>query len=476
MEEGPVAEFRVLIVDDEAAQREMAGGFLRKQGFDVALAAGGPEALEVLRREPVGLLLTDYRMPGMSGLELVAEARRLNPELPVVVMTAYGSIENAVAAMKAGAYDYLTKPIHLEALLHLVRKAHERERLLVENRELKERLHGRYRLEGIVAESGKMQEALSIVHRVAPSTATVLIRGESGTGKELIAQAIHYQSPRAEGPLVKVNCAALPETLLESELFGHVRGAFTGAVADKPGRFEAAHGGTVFLDEIGDVSPAVQAKLLRVLQEKEFERVGSNRPVKVDVRVVAATNQDLDAAVREKQFREDLYFRLNVVSIPIPPLRERREDILPLAEAFLKKYAAENDKPIRGLTREARHALLAYEYPGNVRELENAVERAVVLTRSDAIDLEDLPLAFHDAVAAPAEAPQADSLPGQLEALERRLIEDALARAGGVQTRAAELLGIGERALRYKLHKLGLKGDGDVQAEPSPSSGGPLAR
>ena len=460
-----MAEFRILIVDDEAAQREMAGGFLRKQGFDVALAGSGAEALALLRREPVDLLLTDQRMPGISGLDLLAGARAMNPELPVIVMTAYGNVESAVAAMKAGATDYLAKPVDLDTLLHLVRKAHERQSLLVENRELKERLRSRYRLEGIVAESGKMQEVLSVVHRVAPSTATVLIRGESGTGKELIAQAIHYQSPRAEHPLVKVNCAALPEMLLESELFGHVRGAFTGATADKAGRFEAAHGGTIFLDEIGDVAPGVQAKLLRVLQQREFERVGSNRPVKVDVRVVAATNQDLEAAVRDKGFREDLYFRLNVVPIHIPPLRERREDIAPLAEVFLKKYAAENEKPVRGLTREARHALLTYEYPGNVRELENAMERAVVLARGEVIDVDDLPLAFHDAAGGPAPPQPPDSLPAQIEALERRLIEDALRRAEGVQTRAADLLGIGERALRYKLRKLGLKGEAEGRPE-----------
>jgi transcriptional regulator with GAF, ATPase, and Fis domain len=313
-----------------------------------------------------------------------------------------------------------------------------------------------------------MQEVLSIVHRVAASTATVLIRGESGTGKELIARAIHYQSPRAQGALVKVNCAALPETLLESEMFGHVRGAFTGAMADKPGRFEAAHGGTIFLDEVGDISPAVQAKLLRVLQEREFERVGSNRPVKVDVRVVAATNHDLEAAVQEKRFREDLYFRLNVVPIHLPPLRERREDILPMAEVFLKKYAAENSKAIRGLTREARHALLTYDYPGNVRELENAIERAVILARGDVIDQEDLPLAFQDAAGGAAPPVPPDSLPARLEALERELIQDALARADGVQTRAAELLGIGERALRYKLRKLGLKGGPGLPADVAP--------
>jgi two-component system NtrC family response regulator len=307
-----------------------------------------------------------------------------------------------------------------------------------------------------------MQEVLSVVHRVAASTATVLIHGESGTGKELLAQAIHYQGPRSAKPLIKVNCTALPEALLESELFGHVRGAFTGAVADRAGRFEAANGGTILLDEIGEISPAVQAKLLRVLQEREFERVGASRTLKVDVRVIAATNRDLEAAVREQRFREDLYYRLNVVSVTVPPLRDRREDILPLLDHFLRKYAEANGKTIRGLTREARDALLKFDYPGNIRELENLVERAVVLTRNEVIDLEDLPVALQEAApAAPPATP--GSLPAELEALERRMIEDALARADGVQTRAAEILGIGERALRYKMKKLGLKDTATLQ-------------
>ncbi len=449
-------EALILVVDDEAAQRDILGGFLRKQGFEVREAASVPDALARLRGERVDLVLTDVRMPGMSGLDLLREARALNPELPVLVLTAYGSVTDAVAAMQAGAADYLTKPVDIDAVLHRVRKVLDGQRLLAENRALRDALHGRYRLEGIVAESGKMQEVLSVVHRVAASAATVLIHGESGTGKELIAQAIHYQSPRSNKPLVKVNCAALPETLLESELFGHVRGAFTSAVADRAGRFEAADGGTIFLDEIGEIAPPVQAKLLRVLQEREFERVGSSRTVKVDVRLIAATNRDLEAAVREQRFREDLYYRLNVVSLLVPPLRERREDIMPLLEHFLKKYAAANGKTIRGLTREARDALLKYEYPGNIRELENLVERAVVLTRSDVLDLDDLPVALPEA--APTATPSTPgSLTAELEALERRMIEDALARADGVQTRAAELLGIGERALRYKLKRLGMK-------------------
>jgi len=460
-------EARILVVDDEAAQRDILGGFLRKQGYAVREAASGPGALAILRAETVDLVLTDVRMPGMSGLDLLREARLLNPELPVVVMTAYGTIADAVAAMRDGAVDYLTKPVDLDSVLHRVGKVLEQQRLVSENRALREALRGRYRLEGIVAESGKMQEVLSLVHRVASSAATVLIRGESGTGKELIAQAIHYQSGRSARPLVKVNCAALPETLLESELFGHVKSAFTGAVADRAGRFEVAHGGTIFLDEIGDISPGVQAKLLRVLQEREFERVGSSRTLKVDVRVIAATNQDLEAAVREKRFREDLYFRLNVVSILIPPLRDRREDIPPLLDHFIRKYASENAKVTRGLTREARDALLKYDYPGNIRELENLVERAVVLCRGEVIGLEDLPLSVQEPGGVREAGPSPGSLPAELDALERRMIQDALARAEGVQTRAAELLGISERALRYKLKRLGLKAPGAGTTEES---------
>jgi two-component system NtrC family response regulator len=451
------APFRILVVDDEPAQRELVAGFLRKQGYDVALAGDGKEALARFTAEPFDLVLTDQRMPGLSGLELLAALRRVTPEAAVIVMTAYGTIETAVAAIKAGAADYLPKPLNLDELLHRVRAARERERLLAENRELRLALSERHRVEGIIGESGRMQEVLSLVHRVAGSDATVLIQGESGTGKELIAKAIHYASPRASGPLVRVNCAALPETLLESELFGHEKGAFTGAVASRQGRFELAHGGTLFLDEVGDVPLHLQVKLLRVLQEREFERVGSSRPIAVDARLIAATHRDLAALVKAGRFRDDLYYRINVVTIVVPPLRERREDIPPLIDHFVRRFAESNRKPIAGLTPAARELLLRYDYPGNVRELENLIERAVVLTRDDVIGPADLPLTLQDATAEPAEPAR---LTAAVEALERRRIREALAESDGVQTRAAETLGISERVLRYKLKKYGLAGPG----------------
>jgi two-component system NtrC family response regulator len=449
--------FRILVVDDEPAQLELVGGFLSKRGFEVSLASDGREALKRFSREPFDLVLTDQKMPGLSGLELIEAVRAQNPETPVIVMTAYGTLETAVAAIKAGAADYLTKPLNLEELLHRMHQVRERQRLLTENRELRQALEERHRVEGIIGESGRMQEVLSLVRRVSPSEATVLIRGESGTGKELIAKAIHYASRRAAAPLVRVNCAALPENLLESELFGHEKGAFTGAVASRKGRFELAEGGTLFLDEIGDLPLHLQVKLLRVLQEREFERVGSGRPIPADVRVLAATHRDLEALVRAGQFRDDLYYRINVVTIALPPLRERREDIPQLVEHFLAGFAAKNGKAIRGLTREARDALLRYDYPGNVRELENLIERAVVLTRDDVLGLADLPLSLREPEPAVAEE---RGLTAAVEGLERRMIREALARASGVQTAAAERLGISERVLRYKLRKYGLAGDG----------------
>jgi two-component system NtrC family response regulator len=448
--------FRILVVDDEPAQLELVGGFLRKRGFEVAAAPDGRAALQRFRREPFDLVLTDQKMPGLSGLEVLEAVRRQNPGTPVVVMTAYGTIETAVAAIKAGAVDYLTKPLDLDELLHRVERVRERQRLLVENRELRQALHERHRVEGIIGDSGGMQEVLSLVRRVAASDATVLVRGESGTGKELIAKAIHHASGRAAGPLVRVNCAALPEALLESELFGHERGAFTGAVATRKGRFELAEGGTLFLDEIGDLPAHLQVKLLRVLQEREFERVGSSQPIPVDVRVLAATHRDLEARMRAGEFRDDLYYRINVVTITLPPLRERREDIPLLIDHFLATFAGKNGKPIRGLSREARDALLRYDYPGNVRELENLVERAVVLTRDDVIGLADLPLTLREPEAS---APDERGLTAEVEGLERRMIRDALQQAGGVQTAAAERLGISERVLRYKLRKYGLAGE-----------------
>ena len=447
--------FHILVADDEPAQREMVSGFLKKQGFEVIAADSGEKALELFRQDTCDLVLTDQKMANMSGLELLQAVHAINPETPVILITAFGTIEAAVAALKEGAIDYLTKPLNLDELLHRIRQVSDHHRILNENRELREALQERHRIEGIVGESGPMLEVLSMVRRVAPSEATVLIRGESGTGKELIAKAIHFGSPRGRGPLVKVNCAALPEALLESELFGHEKGAFTGAVSSRQGRFELANGGTIFLDEIGDLPLHLQAKLLRVLQEREYEKVGSSRPVKVNVRILAASHRPLEALIKAGQLREDLYYRLNVVTILIPPLRERRSDLSLLIEHFVRRFAEKNGKMIRGLTPEGRDILLRYDYPGNVRELENIIERAVVLTRDDVIASGDLPLTVQEPEI--ADRDPETNLTAAVEALERRMIRDALARSDGVQTRAAELLGIGERALRYKLIKYGFR-------------------
>ncbi|HEX7550556.1 MAG TPA: sigma-54 dependent transcriptional regulator [Candidatus Methylomirabilis sp.] len=447
---------RIVVVDDEPAQRELIGGFLTKQGHEVFAAGSGAEALAHARDRQVDLVLSDCRMPGMSGPDLLQKIKAVNPEIPLILMTAYGTVETAVQAMKDGAADYLTKPLDLEELLVRVGRVTEQARLRSQVRELQRQLVERHRLEGIIGESGRMQEVLALVTRVAPSDATVLIRGESGIGKELIARAIHFNSRRAAGPLVSLNCAALPEQLLESELFGHERGAFTGAVAQRKGRFEQADGGTIFLDEIGDLSPTLQVKLLRVLQEREFERVGGNKTLSVDVRVLAATHRDLEQAMRAGTFREDLYYRLNVVTIQIPPLRDRREDIPLLLDHFLRKFAEKNRRDVTGLTAAARDAFLKYDYPGNIRELENLVERAVLLCRSRVIDLEDLPAAVRPGERS-TDQPESQRLPDILGHIERQTIRDALERCGGVQTQAAEALGISERVLRYKMKKYGLE-------------------
>ncbi|MDE0029869.1 MAG: sigma-54 dependent transcriptional regulator [Deltaproteobacteria bacterium] len=448
--------FHIMVVDDERTQLEFVGGFLGKAGFEVALMGSAAEAVERFRGEAFDLVLTDQRMPDMSGLDLLKECRALDPEVAVIIMTAYGSIETAVSAMKEGATDYLTKPLNLEELRLRIERVKRGHQLLRENTELREALQERHRIEGIIGESGQMQEVLDLVRRVAPSDATVLLRGESGTGKELIAKAIHYASARRKGPLVKVNCAALPETLLESELFGHEKGAFTGAFATRKGRFEIADKGTLFLDEIGDLPAHLQAKLLRVLQEREFERVGSNHAITSDVRIITATNQDLDQLMRQGVFREDLYYRLNVVTIILPPLRDRRQDLPALIDHFLRKFAEKNGKTIQGFSREARDALLRYDYPGNVRELENLVERATVLTRDDVIGIGELPLTIKET--RPGAGDQTN-LSAAVEGIERRMIVEALEAAAGVQTKAADNLGISERALRYKLQKYGLRDD-----------------
>jgi DNA-binding NtrC family response regulator len=446
---------RILIMDDEPRERGKIEAFLRRKGYEVTALATANEAIDALRRDRYDVLLTDCTIPGVDALQTSMEARKVNPDLAVIITTAFGTIETAVKAIKAGAYDYLAKPVDLDQLVVLIERVSERRNLIRENNELREQLRERYRFDEIAGTSHAMEEVLNLAGRVAGSNATVLLRGESGTGKELIARAIHYQSPRAERPLIKVNCAALPETLLESELFGHEKGAFTGAQTKRVGRFELADKGTLFLDEIGDMPAAVQVKLLRVLQERAFERLGGNETISVDVRLIAATNRDLEKAMAEGNFREDLFYRLNVVSILIPPLRERKEDIPALLDHFLAKYGAENRKKISGVTAEARDLLMRYSYPGNVRELENIVERAVVLAKGGNISTADLPL--HLRTTENDEKlcvkKKGSSLTETLDTVERGLILDALKEAGGVQTRAAGRLGISERVLRYKLAK-----------------------
>ncbi len=445
----------ILIVEDEASQREMLRTFLLKEGHLVETAPDGEQGLELLRRQAFDLVLIDFKMPGMNGLEFLKEAKRLDPEIDAVMITAFGTIDAAVAAMKAGARDYLTKPIDLDELLLLIRRIGEHRTLVRENELLRQELQAReVTTAAIIYQSPRMAELINLAARIAPSQATVLIQGETGTGKELFARLIHQLSPRADRPLIAVNCAAIPETLLESELFGHERGAFTGAVRRRLGRVEQAHGGTLFLDEISEIPLSIQVKLLRFLQEREFERVGGERTLKADVRIISATHQDLEAMVRQGTFREDLFYRLNVVTLRLPPLRERREDIPLLVEHFLQRFARENRKAIEGISREARDLLVKYDYPGNVRELENIMERAVVISRGPVLSREDLP--FQEARAGAAPSPPA-SLQKAVEDLERQMIREALEKTGFNQTQAARLLGVSERMLRYKLKKYGLK-------------------
>ncbi len=450
---------KILIAEDEKAQRELLEGFLKKEGFSVEAASNGRQAIEKIEAAFFDIAFLDYKMPELDGLQTLREIRKRFPDLPVVMMTAYGTVETAVASMKEGALDYLTKPIDLEELLLIIQKVLERSTLIRENRDLKARLQERYTFQNIIYGSLKMEEVMGLIARVAPSQATVLIRGESGTGKELIANAIHYASARSEKPFVKMSCSAIPETLLESELFGHEKGAFTGAIQKRIGRFEEADSGTLFLDEIGDLSASTQVKLLRILQEKEFQRLGSNLNLKTDVRIITATHRNLEEAMRKGLFREDLYYRLNVISIHLPPLRERKEDIPLLIDHFLKKYSEINQKKIQDLSKEARTILSRHPYPGNVRELENLIERAVVLCRGEVITTQDLPFHLQEG---PSEkvweiSGKTKTLPDSLGEIERDLIVKALHQHQGVQTRAAESLGISERVLRYKIKKYGIR-------------------
>ena len=449
----------ILVIEDEASQREALAGYLRKRGYRVLTAASGLQGMATLGNELVELIITDYRMPDLDGMGVLQQARQVNPDIEVILLTAYGSVTSAVDAMRHGAFHYLEKPVDLDALDAVVDHALERRHLVSENRELRTQLGGPTRLEGIIAADPAMEEALNVAARAARSRASVLIVGESGTGKELVARAVHAASPRREAPFVAVNCAALSESLLESELFGHEKGAFTGAVRQHQGRFEQADNGTLFIDEVSEIPAAAQVKLLRVLQERTFERVGGTTPIRVDVRLIAATNRDLRQMAREHTFREDLYYRLNVVTVSLPPLRHRRQDITVLLQHYLQLYATENDKQVDGFTREATDLLMRYAYPGNVRELRNIVEHAVVMARGNLVSTRDLPaeLSAEPSGTDPGEVTASGSLPDQVEALERQAITAALQQADGVQSRAAELLGLTERNLRYKLHKYGFK-------------------
>jgi len=454
-------EARILIMDDEVPERRRIESYLVQKGYEVTALGSVQEAVDAIRRDRFDVLLTDCNIPGVDALQTSNEARKINPDMEVIIMTAFGTIETAVKAIKAGAYDYIPKPIDLDQLVVLIERISERRDLISENRELKERLKERYKFDEIVSTSHAMEDVLSLAGRVASSNATVLLRGESGTGKELVAKAIHYHSPRAAFPLIKVNCAALPETLLESELFGHEKGAFTGATTRRIGRFEAADKGTLFLDEIGELTPGMQVKLLRVLQEKAFERVGGNQTIKTDVRIIAATNRDVEQGIKDGTFREDLYYRLNVVSVAIPPLRDRKEDIPGLLDFFVKKYGKENNRDISGISTEARDVLMRYNYPGNVRELENIIERAVVIAKRGLLTMADLPIHIQTIVhEGKASQELKGSLNETLDTVERGLIVAAMKESGGTQTRAAQRLGISERVLRYKLKKYEIKNDG----------------
>jgi two-component system NtrC family response regulator len=430
--------------------------FLVKEGYTVEEAESGEKGVAAVKAGHFDLLLLDYKMPGMNGLEVLEEVKKINPDVDVIMMTAFGTIDTAVRAMKSGAVDYVTKPVDLdELLIHLTRLS-ERRTLLRENEILRQELRAKgVTSDQIIFTSPAMANLVNMAGRVAASRATVLIQGESGTGKELLARLIHNLSPRSEKPMIAVNCGAIPETLLEAELFGHEKGAFTGATGRRIGRFEEADGSTLFLDEVGELPPPVQVKLLRFLQEREFQRLGGNQTIRADVRVISATNRDLEARIREGAFREDLFYRLNVVVMSIPPLRERKADIPLLTEHFLERYARENGKEIDGLSREAKDLLLKYDYPGNVRELENIIERAVVISRGPVISVEDLP--FQERAPGNGTERSGSLMKDSVEALEQRLIEDAMRQVNNNQSRAADLLGISERMLRYKLKKYGLK-------------------
>jgi two-component system, NtrC family, response regulator AtoC len=449
---------RILIVDDEEQMRELLTKVLEKNGYQVTAAGDGTQALALLEKEPVDLVVTDVRMPGLGGMEALKAIKELNPDIVVIIMTAFGSIDQAVQAVKEGAYDYINKPFKIDEMLLTIRKALDERRLRHEVSVLRHELRTRYHFENLIGKSRAMQEVFSLIEQVAGSRSTVMIYGKSGTGKELVAKAVHYNSQRASKPFVAVNCAAIPSELLESELFGHEKGSFTGAIATKVGKFEMATGGSLFLDEVGSMRLDLQAKILRALQEREIERVGGTRTIKIDVRVIAATNRDLKKAVEEGTFREDLYYRLNVVPITLPPLRQRRDDIPLLVEHFIGKYNREFNRKVKGFSAGATAALYQYEWPGNVRELENVIERAVALAQGENISLRELPLDIsildHDMI----EDLQKHgwSLREARNQFEKQYILNILEKVRWNQTEAARILGLHRNTLLWKLQRLGI--------------------
>jgi DNA-binding NtrC family response regulator len=454
----------ILIVEDEPKMRRLLEMNLADQGFTTHAAGDAESGLKLLNSEKIDLVVTDFKLPGMNGVEFLQAIRRANAALPVVIMTAYGSVESAVEAMKLGASDYVLKPFSLAEMVMVIRKEIDSRNLREENRSLREALGHRYEYGNVVAKSEKMQNVLALVERVAPTNSTVLLGGESGVGKDLIARAIHEHSTRASGPFLKINSTAIPENLLESELFGYEKGAFSGATTAKPGKFELADKGTLFLDEIGDVPPGIQVKLLRVIQEREFERLGGTKTLKVDVRLVAATNRDLRAALEEGTFRQDLYYRLNVVAIDVPPLREHKEDIPALANFFVQRFAQASGKNISGIAPDAIERLVQFRWPGNVRELENVIERAITFASGRVLSATDIHL---DEGARPASAVPILPEGMTLDQWEQEIIREALRRANGNKSQAARALGLSRNALRYRLSQMGLAESSDTEETPS---------
>ena len=449
----------ILVVEDEPSMREFLQILLRRNKYDTTVAVDGTAAANLITQIDFDLILTDLKMPGLSGLELLKRAKAAHPLTEVVMMTAFASTETAIEAMKVGAYDYLTKPFKVDEVLVTVERALERRKLVHDNRALRRKLSDRYQLESLIGRSKVMQETFEVIRKVATTKANILVTGESGTGKELVARAIHALSARSEGPFVVVNCGAIPESLLESELFGHLKGSFTGAAGDKRGLFEAADGGTIFLDEIGELPVQMQVKLLRTLQEKTIKPVGGVKEMTIDVRILAATNRELEHEVQEGRFRADLYYRLNVIPLRLPPLRERINDIAPLAEHFVEQYAAEMERSVKRISPEAMDVLRAYHYPGNVRELENIIERAVALSTSDTIESTGIPSLSAQHPASDDSLPESGiDLDAHMSRIERQLIVEALERVNGNRTEAAKVLRISLRSLRYRLAKYDLGG------------------